>query len=167
MQARILLLFWRTWFVRNEITHGSKAPPIQVSVNFLTKYWGELCSIRHDSKQSDKYGKQPVRNSLEKQKEASPKSIKKWQAPPTGWIKINVDGAFDTTTGDAGLGVVIRDDQGRTLLCSWRVLFQANSAKETEAMAVTEGLQLAVEWCKEKAVLEVDCLSVVSLLKKV
>nr|CAB3470319.1 unnamed protein product [Digitaria exilis]CAB3481165.1 unnamed protein product [Digitaria exilis] len=33
-------------------------------------------------------------------------------APPAGWCKINVDGSFVESTGDAGVGVVARDSAG-------------------------------------------------------
>lgn len=38
--AQLLLLLWRTWFVRNEITHGAKAPAVTASMGFLMTYWG-------------------------------------------------------------------------------------------------------------------------------
>ncbi|GJN36873.1 hypothetical protein PR202_gb25808 [Eleusine coracana subsp. coracana] len=89
----------------------------------------------------------------------------KWEPPPEGWIKINVDGGFDNDMGKAGIGIVIRDAFGKALLCSWRVPFRARNAEETEAVAATEGLRLAVEWNQEKAILESDCASVIQAFK--
>lgn len=39
-------------------------------------------------------------------------------APAQGWIKLNCDGALDAATGDAGAGVVARDEQGAFLFAS-------------------------------------------------
>lgn len=36
-----------------------------------------------------------------------------WKPPPEGILKINIDGDFDAITRKGGIGVVIRDDQGR------------------------------------------------------
>ncbi|GJM89805.1 hypothetical protein PR202_ga06026 [Eleusine coracana subsp. coracana] len=63
------------------------------------------------------------------------------------------------------MGIVIRDAAGKTLLCSWRALFRAWDAEETETIAATEGMRLAVEWNPEKAILESDCASVIQAFK--
>ncbi|GJN41122.1 hypothetical protein PR202_gn00452 [Eleusine coracana subsp. coracana] len=95
------------------------------------------------------------------------KGSSKWEAPPEVWIKINVDGGLDSSTGNAGIGMIIRDSTGRALLCSWRVIFNARDAEETEAMAAREGLLLASKWAQEKAILQSDCASVIQAFKRV
>ncbi|WVZ76892.1 hypothetical protein U9M48_024813, partial [Paspalum notatum var. saurae] len=40
--AKLLLVLWRTWFVRNELTHSPRQLAIQNSVRFLTDYWETL-----------------------------------------------------------------------------------------------------------------------------
>jgi hypothetical protein len=47
-----------------------------------------------------------------------------------GWIKLNVDGYFMEQTGSAGVGVVIRNNEGEVLLIAWHVLFQCTSADD-------------------------------------
>jgi hypothetical protein len=37
----------------------------------------------------------------------------KWNAPPVRWYKANWDAAFDKHTGRVGVGVVVRDSQGK------------------------------------------------------
>ena len=39
----------------------------------------------------------------------------KWQSPPRGRLKMNTDGAFDSKTGRGGIGVVVRDESGRSI----------------------------------------------------
>ncbi|TVU20746.1 hypothetical protein EJB05_30341, partial [Eragrostis curvula] len=80
----------------------------------------------------------------------------KWQRPRRELGALNVDGVFDVLTERAGLGVIIRNAAGGILLTS----------EETEALAAREGILLAAEWCKEKALLETECLTVVALLKR-
>ncbi|EEE64789.1 hypothetical protein OsJ_19645 [Oryza sativa Japonica Group] len=82
----------------------------------------------------------------------------KWQPPPEGWAKINVDGAFDQGDGRCGIGVVIRDCLGRVLLSSWRYLRRCSQAEEAELLACSEGINLAAEWIHLPVILESDCL---------
>lgn len=35
-----------------------------------------------------------------------------WVAPPDGWMKVNVDGSFVEQSGEAGVGVVVRNHRG-------------------------------------------------------
>jgi len=53
MGARVLLLLWRTWQVRNNITHETEKLSFAKSVGFLTKYWTELCSLRQSHRPFD------------------------------------------------------------------------------------------------------------------
>ncbi|CAN6177270.1 unnamed protein product [Urochloa humidicola] len=163
--ARVLLLLWRTWQVRNNITHASDKLSFAGSVSFLKKYWLELCSIRQGGEQPDRHGKSCLTNSLVAGRSGgAPRRGTNWEPPEIGWHKINVDGAFDCETGNGGVGVIIRDHQGRTLLTAWKFIPAAADAEEMEALACWEGIKLAAEWTRNKAVLETDCSSLVSLL---
>ncbi|GJN30680.1 hypothetical protein PR202_gb19007 [Eleusine coracana subsp. coracana] len=126
-------------------------------------------SIGQDTSSIDPKGKRPMVMTMQKKAcyERQMKGHPKWEAPPDGWVKINANGGFDTSTWNAGIGMIIRDSNGRALLCSWRVIFNARDAKEIEAMAAREGLLLAAEWVHEKAILETDCASVIQAFKQV
>ncbi|XVE77715.1 hypothetical protein DITRI_Ditri13aG0085300 [Diplodiscus trichospermus] len=67
-----------------------------------------------------------------------------WSAPPRDWIKINCDGSFLPTNGNASIGVVIQDHHGR-LIDGLNREIKAESALVAEAWAVLEGINLAVE----------------------
>ncbi|KAF8759238.1 hypothetical protein HU200_010269 [Digitaria exilis] len=41
----LLLVLWRAWFVRNELTHSNRKQVIESSVSFLENYWETLCGI--------------------------------------------------------------------------------------------------------------------------
>jgi ribonuclease HI len=163
--AQLLLLLWRTWHVRNTITHGNDKLSFEGSIKFLQKYWTELCEVRQQGSRSDQHGKLPCVDSLTAGKQKRPdKEQEKWMAPPEDWLKINVDGALDERTGEGGIGVVIRNHRGEVILTAWRFALGEGSAEEVEAQACKYGLLLAAEWCPQKAVLVTDCSSVATML---
>lgn len=41
-KAQLLLLLWRTWFVRNQIVHNEERLTIEGCEAFLRKFWTEL-----------------------------------------------------------------------------------------------------------------------------
>ncbi|KAF8720510.1 hypothetical protein HU200_023756 [Digitaria exilis] len=127
----LLLVLWRAWFVRNELTHSNRKQVIESSVSFLENYWETLCGISRQGLPDSK-GKKPI--------------IPLPRQPDLGGLdQDNVDGAF-TVQGDASIGVVIRDEKVKVLLTAWRVVSNAANAEEVELMACKEGITLAAEW---------------------
>ena len=86
--------------------------------------------------------------------------------PPTGWAKCNVDGSFVSQSGEAGVGVVIRDSEGQVILTAWRVIFRCQDAVEAEALACLEGLRLAAQWVQGSIILESDCTRVIQAMQQ-
>ena len=80
--------------------------------------------------------------------------------------KADVDGSFVPGSEEGGIRVVIRDDKGEVLLTAWSYISKGSDAEEIEALACREGLKLAVEWCKQRLILESDCRSLVETMKK-
>jgi ribonuclease HI len=85
-------------------------------------------------------------------------------APQEGWLKINVDGAFDESCGEGATGVVVRDINGRVVLTAWSFFQSRGSAEEMEATACKEGLIIAADWCPQSVILETDYSTVTSML---
>lgn len=89
----------------------------------------------------------------------------RWSPPAVGMIALTVDSAFNPTTGDAGLGVIIREHSGQLLLMAWRMLFHCRDAEEAEAATCLDGIRLACK-CPDKGfVLESNCAIVVQILR--
>lgn len=131
------------------------------SVHFLNSYVDLLSTSQWREEPQTNNGKGPaIEVGLSAAKD---RPAEVWEPPPRGWVKINIDGAFDAS-GKAGLGVVIRDYMGKVLLTSWRVVFNGSSAKQLEALAC-KGVKLGAEWVNKLAVVESDCLNLVSMLQ--
>jgi hypothetical protein len=45
--GKTLLLFWRSWYMRNDVIHGSSKATVKGSVNFLTSYISALSFADH------------------------------------------------------------------------------------------------------------------------
>ena len=161
----MLLIIWRSWQVRNNIVHESEKFSVEGSAKFLLRYWSELCDIRQQRQAFDSKGKGPVIDSLTKEGVRKVRVQERWKPPDEGWIKINVDGAFDNNTCQGGLGIIIRDHLGKVLLSAWFYLSSGRDAEEMEALACKEGLCLAAEWCNQPAMLSTDSSSVAGVLK--
>ena len=47
------------------------------------------------------------------------------------------------------------------IICAWKAIFDGMNAKEVEALACLEGVRLAAEWSRSKAIIESNCSTVV------
>lgn len=95
---------YQCWRSRNAKCHGQEfATPLVIAANVLTS----LSYGSFHSSQGNWGTSQPDR--------LSPSTL--WCPPPPGWIKINIDGAVGCNR-EAGLGLVIRDSEGRVLLAA-------------------------------------------------
>lgn len=61
-------------------------------------------------------------------------------------MTVNVDGSFDAAEGEGGIGIVMRDWEGRVVFASCKTLNICNSAREVELAACREGITLALQW---------------------
>jgi len=86
----------------------------QNSVSFLSNYWSTLSSICHGDVGDEKGKKPMIRMADPARKCMAAKNP--WQPPKGDWIKINTDGAYSETSGEAGIGVVIRNHRGGDLI---------------------------------------------------
>ncbi|KAF7842396.1 reverse transcriptase [Senna tora] len=90
---------------------------------------------------------------------AASSSSLSWKLPVAGQLKANVDGAF-SSSGAAGLGVLIRDDAGRVVDgCS--ASCYASSSFMCEALAVRKALLWASDLNIVDLVVESDCKALV------
>jgi hypothetical protein len=88
----------------------------------------------------------------------------RWTAPEVGFLKANVDAGWDAHSKDAGLGIIVRDWQGKTILSEWKFIPNCGSAEEAEILACLEGLKHLINLRQWPAVIESDCLRAVQAL---
>ncbi|KAK9913636.1 hypothetical protein M0R45_037446 [Rubus argutus] len=78
-------------------------------------------------------------------------------------IKINVDGAWDSTSKVAGAGVIIRGQNGNFIAGS-ATISSTSSVIEAEAAALVKGMKLAVQLNLDNVVLESDSQELINAL---
>ncbi|XP_039021249.1 uncharacterized protein LOC120153343 [Hibiscus syriacus] len=69
----------------------------------------------------------------------------KWNKPPVGAIKINVDGAFRAHSGEATIGIVARNHHGMVVGGLARKLHSPQNSESAEALAFSLGIHFACE----------------------
>ncbi|KAL5733119.1 hypothetical protein ACOSQ2_032811 [Xanthoceras sorbifolium] len=88
---------------------------------------------------------------------------KTWLPPPFGCYKLNVDAAFNHQKRAAGLGVVVRDDCGVPRVAASWFLKGIMDIEVGEAMALLEGLKVAIDRNLFPLLIESDSSNVVNL----
>lgn len=161
----ILMIFWRTWFIRNELVHCKPAPPMDVSVRFLQGYVDSLIGVKLNPNADPAKGKSCIVYEAPRPEMARRQQLValSWKPPMSGWMKLNTDGAFISLDA-AGAGMIMRDHLGAINFSACRALFTCRDALEAELCACMEGLSLAIQRTDLPIVVELDSLEAVSLI---
>ena len=70
-------------------------------------------------------------------------SQNRWEAPPQGVFKVNVDGATSNQGRNSSIGVIIRDCLGHVVAALSKYLPGRFAADQVEALAMDQGILLA------------------------
>jgi len=121
----VLVTSWTIWYSRNKnvfenVRHSAE------------QIWSSAKTIRWEFKEATALWLQNQNN------EAA-----RWEVPPSGWTKINVDGATSNDGRPSSIGVIIRDSKGETVAAFCEVLQGQYSSLETEIVALEKWILLA------------------------
>jgi hypothetical protein len=162
MRARILLLLWRSWHLRNDVIHHEGKETVTSSVAFLLSY-------QRDTNQTNPYiGDTKGKCELNPNKKGPlqlNENPKTWNAPPVGWIKLNTDGSLPTNSNVGGAGAVARDSMGRVIFAACAPLPDCTDIEEAEARAAMLGLSILSRQGPVRVILEMDNTTIVSALR--
>lgn len=130
------LFCWSLWGRRNKWVWDK----VQVSV-FGAK--SNALNLLNDWRQA--------RQEIHRPKPTSVNNSRTWNAPPTGWVKINIDAATFADINCSGMGCVVRDDHGNFLRVRNRRVEHSLHPREAEALSLKEALswtkQMGYQWC--------------------
>jgi hypothetical protein len=110
-KARILLIPWHAWHLRNDVVHAKGMTTIMGLANFLASY-EESLNITNQSHgaQSNVKGKGKMNEGASLTKTTmhrQQQQVKKraaWSPPLARWVKMNSDATFCLRTGRASIG---------------------------------------------------------------
>jgi hypothetical protein len=86
-----------------------------------------------------------------------------WKPPPAGFVKANVDAAFNAEKQQGATGVVIWDENSQVVAAKCKWYGSVPDALTVEAFAVRDGAALVNNLHWPKVVLETDSLELQSL----
>lgn len=86
---------------------------------------------------------------------------KNGKKPSHGFIKLNVDAAFNQATGVVGVGGIFRDSVGVFMGGFQHTFYSIGSARHGELLAVLFGLKIAQDHNFTPLTVESDCLDIV------
>ncbi|MQL93372.1 hypothetical protein Taro_026015 [Colocasia esculenta] len=104
-----------------------------------------------------------TKHGMEELKSRTP-TIARWITPPSGRLKLNVDGAFMRTSGTAGGGGILRDHEGNMCWAFARAYRDLNSSLAAKAMALNDGLSICCSKGVSEVLVETDSLNLLQLV---
>ena len=93
-----------------------------------------------------------------------PLALVHWFPPPNSWCKANFDGAIFQELGAAGIGVVIRDHEGKVIGAILERIALLPSVEDVEALACRRAILFAREFSLQTVVFEGDSETIINSL---
>uniref|UniRef100_A0ACD6AT50 Uncharacterized protein n=1 Tax=Avena sativa TaxID=4498 RepID=A0ACD6AT50_AVESA len=81
-----------------------------------------------------------------------------WQPPPTDFVKINVDAAFNISSNSGGWGCICRDEEAVVRFAAAGRIANASDALHAETFALLKAVEVADDLGVGRVVFETDCL---------
>ncbi|MQM02710.1 hypothetical protein Taro_035479 [Colocasia esculenta] len=93
-------------------------------------------------------------------------TVVKWLTPPKGRLKLNVDGAFKMTSGEARGGGILRDHKGNMCCTFAKTYHGLNSSLTVEALALRDGLSICCSRGVSDVLVETDSLNLLQIVTR-
>ena len=138
----------RLWLRRNDVIHGGHF----VHPNVLVQQTNTAIEDFSRANKLDSHGTD----------EGDRQDPIQWQRPPLGWFKANWDASVSKQQGRMGLGVVIRDGQGKYIAAQSKTEPGCLDPSAAEARAALLAIRLCVGLGLQQVQLEGDALMVVT-----
>jgi ribonuclease HI len=160
-RARLLLLLWRAWHLRNDVVHHNGKETIASSVAFLLAH---RQSTNIQTRQPmDSKGKNLMVDDTADEARSATRAV--WTPPPPGWLKLNTDGSLKNKCNTGGAGAIARNSKGEVLFAACKPLPLCSTPEEAEVRAALLGLSTLKNQEQVKLILEVDNTTVAKALQ--
>ncbi|MQM13372.1 hypothetical protein Taro_046296 [Colocasia esculenta] len=167
VRCTFMAALWEIWCSRNKARFQDQGMTAKHIINRTMLSIRAICI-------SFKFQKVPqpclaalhqTEHDMEELKSRTP-TIVQWITPPSGRLKLNVDGAFMRTSGTAGGGGILRDHEGNMCWAFARAYHDLNSSLAAEAMALNDGLSICCSKGVSEVLVETDSLNLLQLVTK-
>ncbi|KAI5020283.1 hypothetical protein ZWY2020_045171 [Hordeum vulgare] len=146
---RMTVTLWAIWAARRRLIHeGEHQSPLSTHL-FVNRYIDEIEAI-------DRLNIKTVR-----QQPTTQGPPRRWNPPPSGCVKINVDGATCRMPPIGAVSAVCRDGQGKYLGSSAIVFHGLNDPQILETLACREALALGRDLLLQRIAIASDCLQAI------
>ncbi|XP_050255142.1 uncharacterized protein LOC126701039 [Quercus robur] len=106
------------------------------------------------------------RNGHSKEKRKTPRGKIKWSPPPSGMFKTNFDSAVFEESGEAGIGVVIRNSAGEVMASLSEKIPLPATVEAVEMLAARRAVRFVQEVGLAESIFEGDSQSVILALQR-
>jgi hypothetical protein len=166
MRSKLLLMWWRTWHLRNNIIFDDGKCRIEQSSIFLQSTLASNSDKTDIEKLSDPKGKRILGrenevDSIDPRTNQTPVS---WSKPEVGWVKLNWDASFWQEENRGGWGAVLRNDRVGIILTAWGSTDKCPSTEMAEAITGLHSLRTCLPYIAGPVYLENDCSTVIAEL---
>ncbi|GAB2233001.1 hypothetical protein Droror1_Dr00002214 [Drosera rotundifolia] len=138
-------ILYGIWTNRNQMLHRGQIIPAIVVVQLALNAAQEFVSLHVKEK---------------KPREVNMEGIERrhhgWSPPTPGSLKGDVDASVNNA-GFASTAVVIRDDRGMVCGAFGRVYERISSPEIGQALAIRDGIEMAISLCLPRVLVETDC----------
>lgn len=93
-------------------------------------------------------------------------SCASWSPPPAGFIKVNTVVGFPNSRPDSWSSMIARDSTGRCVWWGKKMIVGRPKPVDGEALAMLNGLQVAVDHGWRNVILETDRLQLINCLSR-
>ncbi|XP_075655236.1 uncharacterized protein LOC142625472 [Castanea sativa] len=143
------MVMWTIWHRRNQVRTSSKEYP--------------LSQVFHAASEALATFHQAISDAPKQTNHTRPAPVK-CSPPPSGKIKVNFDSALFKDIGKAGLGVIIRDNNGQAIASLSEQASMPFSPDIVEAMAAARALSFAQDLGYTSFILEGDSANIITTL---
>ena len=140
---------WAVWHHRNKSRLQAATIPLNRIAGFVESYLQSFVASHRQVRPSVCGSTSPV----------------KWKPPNANSVKINFDGALFGESDYAGLGVVIRNSNGKVLAALSEKIMKPHFAELVEILAARRAVMFSYDLGFQNSVFEGDSSSVVKLLQ--
>lgn len=143
---KFLTCLWTIWRERNNILWNES--------DFSTLFMATWASNHLQDYQRLHHSKKVMKKRI----------LTHWISPPSGRLKVNIDGSFRHGEAVGGIGVVVHDNQGNCVAALARHLPFASFVLHVKLEACRAGLLFAIQQGWNQIELESDCMQLVTAL---